>query len=50
MPLALGELIKEQDTVVGSRPLPRRGHLAAADQPHIGFVVPYSTPMMIIPD
>jgi hypothetical protein len=36
MPSALGELIKEQDTIVGPRPLARQGHLAAADQPYVG--------------
>jgi hypothetical protein len=36
MPLELGQLIKEQDTVVGPRHLARRGYLAAAAQAHIG--------------
>jgi hypothetical protein len=36
MPLELGEFIEEEDTVVGERPLARRGHLAPTDQPHIG--------------
>ena len=36
MPLELGELIEEEDTVVGQRHLTRHGHLTAANQPHIG--------------
>jgi hypothetical protein len=35
MPSALGELIEQEDPVVGQRSLARQRHLAAADQVHI---------------
>ena len=39
MPSAVGQRIETEDTVVGQRPLARRGHLAATDEPHIGHGV-----------
>jgi hypothetical protein len=36
MPSEFGEFVEEEDAMMGQRHLARHGHLAAADQSHIG--------------
>ena len=36
MAAELGELIQEEHTMVGQRHVARHGHVAPADQPHVG--------------